>query len=184
MVMSGLPTSLTYIGKYAFARSGVTDFSTEAKAYVDDYAFFESALKSVTVSCDGTKFGKYVFANCYDLSSITVEQGVTSIGMYMFSGCENYNLTSIELPDSVTSIYKGAFEKCNWLRQVTIKSTNISVGDNTFYYCQHLETINFSGTTEAAWDGTDSLGNNLRKTEGIPSVVTIVCSDDNISIRK
>ena len=182
--VTSFPESVTLIGEYAFAKSGVSSFDISSNTYIDDYAFYGSALRKVKLSSNETRFGDYVFADCYELGEIVVEEGVTTIYMYMFSGCENYNLGSITLPESVAHIYAGAFEKCNWLTEITIKNPNISIGAGAFYYCQHLQKVSFGGTMEDVYRYTGSIGTNLKRTEGIPSEITVVCADGEVVIRK
>ena len=50
------------------------------------------------------------FANCYDIASIVIPNSVTSIGKGAFSNCSN--LTGIIIPNSIVSIDEEAFYDC------------------------------------------------------------------------
>ena len=180
-----LPESVTHIGKYAFWKSGVYDVTIgENVTSLGEYAFSESAVANLKIDSIHVGSSSYTFANCANLEKITIAEGVKTIGIGMFSGCQNYNLTNIVLPESVTHIYKQAFEKCNWLASVTIPNRDIMVGDDAFYYCQHLQQVNFGGTVDEVWGNTGSLGLNLSGTEGRALDITVVCTDGEVVIRK
>ena len=63
---------------------------------------------------------------------------VTSIGKLAFY---KSNLTSVTLPNCVTSIGEGAFEKCSSLSSITIPESVTSIGDFAFNYCSDLTYI-------------------------------------------
>ena len=67
-----LPSSVTEIGKYAFAYTGLTE---------------------VTIPASVTEIGSHAFHFCTALTKVTIPEGVTTIGDNAFSYCEN--LTSV-----------------------------------------------------------------------------------------
>jgi len=88
---------------------------------------------------------------CETLVSVTIPNSVTSIGKGAFARCTN--LTSITIPNSVTSIGRGAFGGCTSLTSVTIPNSVTSIGVNTFALCTRLTSVTFQGTIAA-----DNLG--------------------------
>ena len=141
----------------------------------DEVFSFCSSLASVVIPDSVTSIGKYAFAACSSLTSITVDSNnpkymsidgnlysknektliqyaigkkgtsftipnsVTSIGKGAFF---NYrNLTNIVIPDSVTSIGKCAFSGCKSLTSVVIPNSVTSIGINVFDGCMSLTSI-------------------------------------------
>jgi hypothetical protein len=73
---------------------------------------------------------------------------VTSIGDFAFGGNrgqiaipDNKPVTSITIPNSVTSIGKGAFNGCFRLTNAVIPNSVTNIGDGAFYNCQNLRAI-------------------------------------------
>ena len=102
-------------------------------------AFFNSGLTSVTIPNSVTSIGGYAFSGCSGLTSVTIGNKVTSIGDSAFYYCSG--LTSVTIPDSVTSIGDWAFRNCSGLTSVTIPDSVTSIGDLAFYYCSGLTSV-------------------------------------------
>jgi uncharacterized repeat protein (TIGR02543 family) len=81
-----LPDTVTDIGAWAFAQSGITGIE------------FPEGLKTI---------GDYAFYGCEGLTSIVIPSGVTSIGAGAFMN--TINLAEVTIPSSVTSIGTDAF---------------------------------------------------------------------------
>jgi len=101
-----IPGSVTSIGRYAFAGSGLT---------------------SVTFGNGITSIGEVAFFRCVNLVSITIPNSVTSIKKATFSGCNS--LASVTIPNSVTSIESEAFTHCLKLTSVTFQG---NINKNNF----------------------------------------------------
>ena len=171
------PESLSYIGAYACASSGVTSFYMETETYINDYAFSASALESVQLRSTSVTYGSYVFANCENLTELFIAENIIEeIGIGMFAGCEA--LTKVTLPSTITSLGARAFDGCTSLREVDIRSgAKTNIGDNAFRGCTSLEKIRFCGTADEMWA---VLGNGLKETEGISNHITIVGTSQEI----
>lgn len=70
---------------------------------IAEYAFYNSAIKSVTIPDSITTISNYAFYGCLSLTSITIPDSVTSFGNNAFANCDN--LTKLN--------YKGSLEQ--WL---------------------------------------------------------------------
>jgi hypothetical protein len=69
----------------------------------------------------------------------TIPNSVTSIGRGAFGNCST--LTSITIPNSVTSIGDYAFDGCSGLTSVTIPNSVTSIGNYAFYDCYNLTSV-------------------------------------------
>ena len=73
------------------------------------------------------------------------ESNIVAVGITAFSSCRN--LTQIDLPDSITSIDKGSFNKCYALTSFTMPAGVTDFGGN-FKACRNLQSIDFNNVTE------------------------------------
>lgn len=145
-----LPSTLEYIGRTAFTRSG---------------------LKSLDIPQSVTNIGRNITLACKDLSSITVNpnnktydsrkkcnaiirtddnilmegccktiipQGITAIAPYAFAGATG--LKKIDIPSSVRYIFAGAFSFCS-LQKIYIPASVIVMQDNPFFGCGNIRSI-------------------------------------------
>jgi hypothetical protein len=76
-----IPNGVTYIGRYAFADTGLT---------------------SINLPSGITKIEASAFYRCSKLTSIVIPEGIVSIGSAAFSGCRS--LISVTLPESLARI--------------------------------------------------------------------------------
>ena len=155
---------VTEIGNSAFYKcKDLTNVSIpESVKIIDNYAFSESGIKSITIpnsvtsirtgafeDCDGltsitipnsvTKISDRTFYRCSGLRNVTIPNSVTSIGGIAFSNCGN--LTYINIPNSVTSIGNEAFEYCRSLTSLEIPNSVTSIGNEAFKGCTGLTSI-------------------------------------------
>ena len=142
-----------------------------------------SVTLSDGIEAIGVREGGYGLAGCYMLREVIIHDSVTTIAPYAFDDCKP--LYSLYIPDSVTSIGKGAFrysglvsvrlpegsgftslsdnmfEGCEYLASVTIPSNVTSIGKFCFRGCERLQQVvipeNVASIGDHAFDGCSGL---------------------------
>lgn len=160
------PENVTEIGDFAFARSSLTSIVIPEGVKSIGYGAFyhcdnlnQITLPSTIEDIEPKAFEKTGFIENWkksgssdfltvgngiliayngDDSSVNIPEGVCIIAPEVFA--ERSEITSVVLPDSVTKICEGAFEKCTRLKQVSGGTNVITIEDRAFANCP-LETI-------------------------------------------
>ena len=156
-----IPDTVTTIGEWAFANTGLTRIK------------LPKGLKSI---------GQGAFAGCEYLKSVSIPAGVTSIGERAFSGCRAlakdgfiifkgvlYSYTgnggAVVVPDSVTAIDRYVFASCldyddegniigsRCPTSVTLPVGLKSIGAGAFNGCAGLESISLPEGVERIGEG-------------------------------
>lgn len=104
-----LPNSLTSIGDYSFAVTG---------------------LSSVKIPNSVTSIKGSAFRWCDSLQSVEIPNSVSSIESLAFNTCTS--LTSVKIPDSVTFIGTEAFQGCSTLKSGIISGNNVTIEARAF----------------------------------------------------
>ncbi len=143
-----LPSSLSYIGRFAFATG---DNSNAPKLPLQSIVF-NDGLETI---------GEYAFRNCQNLTSVALPIGLTTIegsafdicstlasvifpstlqtiGNKAFSGCP---ISSVSLPTGLVSIAYQAFKGNNALTELHIPASVESIGENVFNGCSNLKDV-------------------------------------------
>ncbi len=125
---------------------------------------------SAKLHTDYASFVKYIeipegfaeisgFKGFTNLISINIPDSVTSIDRGAFAGCTS--LASIEIPESVTGIESYVFYGCTSLASIKIPESLTSIDSYAFYYCISLASIEIpesvTGIGESAFEGCTSL---------------------------
>ena len=141
-----IPESVTSIGSRAFHLcTSLTSLVWNAINCEDlnydnnNYLFYSGYITSFTFGDNVEHIPAYLCKNMNNLLSITIPNSVTSIGKGAFFGCSS--LSSITIPNSVTSIGEYAFYDCSSLASVIIGNSVKSIGNDAFYNCSFLTTI-------------------------------------------
>ena len=112
-------------------------------ASIGNIAFRDcSSLNSVTIENGVTTIEEYAFYNS-SLATITLPNTLTSIGYSAFSGCST--LTSISIPNSVKNLGRSAFENCVSLTTIILSNEMTILNDNTFQDCSSLKAVKLGG---------------------------------------
>lgn len=175
-----IPNGVTSIGPCAFY--GCTNLINvtipKGVTSIDEMAFYAcNNLVGVIIPDGVTSIGDSAFGNCYNLSDVTVPQSVVNIAPRVFRDCRNLKTAG---PIGGNYNYKfgwteaipgGAFALCSGLTSVSIPSSVVCIGHETFYGCKALTSVAIPDgvTTIETWAFADC--ENLSDLE-IPNSVT------------
>ncbi|MDY2623928.1 MAG: leucine-rich repeat domain-containing protein [Alloprevotella sp.] len=155
------PNSLKTIKPNAFANcSNLKDVSIEGIETIENWAFQNTGIESITVS-GNTTLNAYVFQRCESLKTAVLKEGITIIPLGAFDFCDKlesislpstveviksnafWNCTSLveaNMPSSLKTIEKDAFQKCK-LTKVSLPEGLQTIGENAFCYNKLTEVI-------------------------------------------
>ena len=179
-----IPNSVTSIGNGAFwGCSGLTSVTIpESVDSIGRVAFGDIVgLTSITIPESVDSIGVYAFSGCSGLTSIVVESGNTkydsrnncnaiihTTSNTLVAGCMN-----TIIPESVDSIYIGAFWGCRSLTSVTIPDGVTSIGYQAFVYCSGLTSViipnSVTSIDDRAFGGCEKLEDFYLYAEQLPS---------------
>ncbi|CDB25407.1 ig-like domain-containing surface protein [Firmicutes bacterium CAG:552] len=115
---SGIPSSVTEIGEYAFAEQ-----------------FIDKTVQRISIPANVEVIGDSAFVKCSGLVGVSFPDGgnLTTIGKSAFYGCIGLSADEFKLPATVTSVKSDAFTEC------TIKGSGtgsglIEVGGSAVYF--------------------------------------------------
>lgn len=178
-----IPASVTAIGSYAFAGTGLTEVTVPGGVKtIEEGAFYGCrSLADVTVAPGVTAIGDRAFYNCSAMKEISIPSTVTTVGTAAFFSCEKLEkvslpgiqtlgetafrycsaLTDIALPDSLTVLQERTFSDCSSLTAVTLGANLQTIGESAFYYCKALKTLHIPAKVTSidgsAFDSCDAL---------------------------
>ena len=186
-----IPNGVTTIGERAFFYcSSLTSVTIpDGVTTIGEDVFCGcSSLTSVTIPDSVTTIGGGAFRWCFSLTSVTIGDSTTTIGDYAFYHCSS--LRSVTIPDSVTTIGTAAFACCSnltkfngkfasdngrclivdgtlnsfapaGLAEYTIPNRVTTIGNEAFYNCGKLKTVNIPSSVTTIGDCAFSLCGNL-----------------------
>lgn len=155
----GQPYTVTAINNAAFPNSAVTSVTIpDSVTSIHDVSFFNcSQLTNISIPNSVTYIGYSAFSYCTSLKSITLPSSLSTISRALFSGCSQ--LTTIHIPDSVSSIQFYAFHDCENLKTIRIPVSVTSIRDFAFDGCPSSMTVTYPGSKKQ-WDDIDKGSNN------------------------
>lgn len=156
-----VPSSVTSIGKYAFAHcsslinvtlsNSITQIGAHAfdrctnlqninipdtVSYIGNCAFWQcSKLEKICIPDNITEIQGQTFEGCTALKEVKLSSNLKLIGNMAFSRC---GFSNIDIPYGVTTINISAFSGCTALKEIVIPSSVTSIGDNAFTGCDSL----------------------------------------------
>ena len=173
-----IPESVTSIGSRAFHLcTSLTSLVWNAINCEDlnydnnNYLFYSGYITSFTFGDNVEHIPAYLCKNMNNLLSITIPNSVTSIGKGAFFGCSS--LSSITIPNNVTSIGEYAFYDCSSLASVIIGNSVKSIGNDAFYNCSFLTTITIPNSVTSIGNYVFSSCSSLTSVT-IPNSVTSI----------
>lgn len=163
---AGMLDNVTEFGSLSFSGSGLSgDLVLSADVtMVDNNAFKETSVRSVTFKGTPSTLGtglfqqcasleevvfesnitipSNMFDRCTSLSSVTFGGGCSYIGQYAFNRC--YALTSFTFPENLATLSGNSFIDCTGLLSIVLptNSTFHEISDSAFNGCTHLVSAN------------------------------------------
>ncbi|MBO5092089.1 MAG: leucine-rich repeat domain-containing protein [Clostridia bacterium] len=133
-----VPGTVSVIGKRAFENSSITSvYLGDGVVTIEDGAFYNSAIKQITLSASVSSLGQNAFAMCRNLSSFIIPYGLSSVSHRLFYGCAS--LESVTIPETVTTIGTESFLGCQLLRDIEIPNEIQTIGKGAFEGCKSLK---------------------------------------------
>lgn len=124
---------------------------------INNAAFPNSAVTSVTIPDSVTSIPDAAFVNCSQLTNISIPNSVTYIGFSAFNSCTS--LKSITLPSSLSTIQSSAFYNCGNLETIRIPVSVTFIGNYAFAGCPSSMTVTYPGS-KTQWDAITKGSNN------------------------
>ena len=167
-------TSVTYGGDWRnlTIQSGNPAVEDAVNAQLFDFAFTPDNTAVIVTHYNGTaadvtipsryqgkpvtEIGRAAFFNSA-VTSVTIPDSVTAILDGAFEKCSE--LTNISIPNSVTSIGLSAFAHCTSLKSITLPSSLSTIGNFAFDGCPSLMTVTYPGS-KTQWDDNITKGSN------------------------
>lgn len=142
VVFTGRTKNLTVIKAAAFkeTKNLNTISLPDTIKTISKEAFYNSGIENIHLPENLKQIGTMAFAKS-GLKNIVIPNKTKGLGEYAFLDCEE--LTEATLPESVTKIPSGIFEKCYNLKTVNAPNVN-TVCEHAFYDCRNLKAFDFS----------------------------------------
>lgn len=131
---------------------------------------YVESIEVVVVDAGVTHIGNYAFYWNPNLKEVHLGNTLEIIGASAFAGCSS--LTTINFPNSLTTIYDGAFTNCG-MQSISLPNTITYLGNDAFAVCKELVSANIPNKLTAISDRLFSGCSKLASIE-IPDGVTSI----------
>lgn len=168
-----IPENIDSIGRYAFENCNnikniIIDDDGSVLNVGNNWISSNSEIEKIYIgrNIDGNWLG-------YGLPVKFVEFGnnITYINKYFFNG--NGYLERVILPETVDSIYPGAFKECKNLKQINIPDNVVYIGEYAFEVCSNLTSISLPDGITSISDYSFAGCSSLTSIEFPESIVSI-----------
>lgn len=109
-------------------------------------AFIESKLKSITIPSSVVKIESSAFLNCQDLTEVIFEDRTAELELegntFGDTSITSFDFSDVKLKGNTVPV--GLFDGCTELKTVTLTDDITSVGENAFFGCSSLKSIDFT----------------------------------------
>ncbi|MBR5697540.1 MAG: leucine-rich repeat domain-containing protein [Prevotella sp.] len=150
-----IPESVTEISEYAFVRClGLTSVTiSDNVTAIKAHAFYNcEGITSVRIGNGVTTIGNKAFEECNSLKAVHIQDIAAWCNItFAYRGnplwyarhlyLNGEEVKDLVIPDGVTTISKGAFQKCAGLTKATISNSVTEIGASAFSDCTSLLTI-------------------------------------------
>lgn len=130
--------------------------------FYDMYSLMGSDVEEVIILAE-ISIKPFMFYASTNLKRVAIGEGVTSIERGAFDRCSS--LREVIIADSVTSIEYRAFSDCTSLSSITIPNSVTSIGDEAFSGCTSLSEITIPSSVTSIGERVFSSCTNLVKIE-------------------
>lgn len=135
--------------------------------------FYEGAHE-YTILSDGktvsaklrTDIGPTLYGEMYFPGTVTnngKEYTVTEIGDYGYNSSYCNHVTSLTIPNTVTTIGKGAFKECTALKDLTIGNSVTTIGEEAFCKCTSLPSVTIPQSVKSIGQGAFFFCSNIEE---------------------
>ena len=176
-----IPDNVTTIGKEAFLWCQSLKDITIPKSIksIGENAFTgTNSLREVYYGGTKAQWEKNINAYITLLDDATIHCSDGDFAYLILDGTilkgYKYSVETLVIPDGITEIGSGAFERCESLVNISIPASVTKIGRYAFNWCASLTDIHYSGT-EAQWEAITGYGKSDL------TAVTIHCTDGDIN---
>lgn len=127
------------IAQHAFYYSGGSVTLPDSMTRISDYAFYGSAITSITFGKNIQEIGSHAFGASRHLHTINWNQKISTIRDHAFATCES--LKSVFIPDSVKSMDEYVFSYCESLQSARFGTGLTELPSSTFAYCDAISNV-------------------------------------------
>lgn len=165
-----IPTSVKYLGQYAFSYILQTiNYDGTIEQWCDisvGSAIFPNTNYTNHFCIKNADNGNYT-----EVTKLVIPEGVTSIGQFQFAFFNN--VESVTLPESLTYIGEKAFSECKAMTAVNICDNVTEIGTSAFERCSALETVAMGNGVQIIGDYAFRYCSNLTSMQAPESLISL-----------